>query len=67
MADTTVVHIAENSPEYVAYRLLVHVVHADGKTLGGGSRLATVDRKYILDTYAECLNAVQNPQGRPPA
>jgi hypothetical protein len=65
MADA-VVHIGENSPEHVAYRLFVHVLHADKKTLGGGAAPSTVDRKYILDTYAECLNAVQYPTNRVP-
>ena len=59
MAEQPIVHIGENSPEYVAYRLLKNVARAEGKILtamAGDSRAA--DRDYILDTYAECLRAV---------
>ena len=58
MADTPIVHIGENSPEYVALKLLAAVAQAeDTKIVGlcGGSKMAT--KAYILDTYAECLVA----------
>jgi hypothetical protein len=29
------------------------------------SGAATADRKWLLDTYAECLMAVRNPEKRP--
>jgi hypothetical protein len=64
MADPSVVHIGENSPEQVAYRLLHDVARAEKKSFGGGSIAATTDRKWILDTYAECLNAVRRPDRR---
>ncbi len=57
MADEAVVHIGENSPEHVAYRLLKDVAWAE--------EMATEydrfkgDRKWILNTYAECLEAVK--------
>lgn len=57
----TVVHIGENSPEQVAFNLLHVVANIENKTLMPGSG---VDRKWVLDTYAECLNAVHNPTGR---
>lgn len=54
MADETVVHIGENSPEKVAYTLtrdvLFSVENSDWNNL---------DRKTFLDTYAECLHAVR--------
>jgi len=61
MADNTVVHIGENSPEYVAYLLFTTIAGIEDKILNsrGG-----VDRKWVLDTYAECMNAVRNPSGR---
>ncbi len=61
MADQAVVHIGENSPEHVAYRLLADVARAEGKrlTAPAGDR-ESPDRGYILDTYAECLNAVKD-------
>jgi hypothetical protein len=61
MADDTVVHIGENSPEYVALQLLRIVAAIENKVFNSSSG---VDRKWVLDTYAECLNAIQNPQGR---
>ncbi len=67
MADSaSVVHIGENSPEEVAYKLLTHVAAAEGHYLlkGPAKGTSTPDRKWLLDTYAECLMAVINPEGR---
>ncbi len=60
MADETVVHIGENSPEHVAFRLLELVMSCEKRTQFDppSSGLKTVDREYLLDTYAECLRAV---------
>jgi hypothetical protein len=59
MADETTVHIGENSPEYVAYLLLMDVARNEGQLISlAGS---TVPKDYILDTYAECLATVRNP------
>jgi hypothetical protein len=56
MAETApVVHIGENSPEQIAYKLLETIASNEKKTLHG---TATADRKWLLDTYAECLAAV---------
>lgn len=53
-------HSAANSPEQVAHRLLHHVADVEGKKLYQSSETETVaDRKYILDTFAECLDAVR--------
>src|SRR3984893_2762228 len=61
-----VVHIGENSPQQIAYKLLLLIAAKEGKLLdepsGGGH--ATADRKWLLDTYAECLRTVQNPSSR---
>lgn len=65
MSDTTVVHIGENSPEQVAYKLLQMIAAAEGKLLSATmAGPATADRKWLLDTYAECLIAVRMPAGR---
>lgn len=63
MADT-VVHIGENSPEQVAYRLFENIAQIEGKKLFKGSDAP--DRKWVLDTYAECLLTVENPLRRVP-
>jgi hypothetical protein len=66
MADTTaVVHIGENSPEEVAYKLLHDIGYAEGKRFTHGTNNpATVDRQWLLSTYAECLRTVRDPFGR---
>ena len=60
MADqsTTVVRVGENSPEQVALKLTENIASIEQFQLhGGGKRPA--DRKWLLDTYAECLEAVR--------
>lgn len=63
MADPApVVHIGENSPEQVAYKLMGHIADVERKSIHqsqptGGWTAA--DRKWILDTYAECLQAAK--------
>jgi hypothetical protein len=63
MADAApVVHIGENSPEHVAYRLLVDIARIERKAFSHGdlsSGWSTADRKWVLDTYAECLKAAK--------
>lgn len=62
MADAPVVHIGENSPEYVAYRLLLNIAWVEQKAVDGASSYdppKPATRKWILDTYAECLMAVK--------
>lgn len=64
MVNETIVRISEKSPEQVAYELFRHVAAAEKMTLGLGPNPSNTDRKWILDTYAECLQTVQNPYGR---
>ena len=52
----TVVHIGENSPEYVAYKLLLDIVRIEGKERHS--------KDEILNLYAECLEVVKNPHPR---
>jgi len=53
MADEPVINLGENSAEYIAYRLLGNICIAEKRPINGS------DRKWLLDTYAECLNAVK--------
>lgn len=66
MSEMAVVHIGENSPEYVAFRLMQEVLQVENKLLHPSeeSPQKVASRKLILDTYAECLNAVRNPHAR---
>ena len=52
MADS-VVHIGENSPEQVSYKLMRDIMVAEGKDW------SSVDRPYLLSLYVQCLNAVK--------
>ena len=62
MAEQTVVHIGENSPEQVAYVLMTIVANVEDKELYKSETSA--DRAWILDTYAECLQAVKAERRR---
>jgi hypothetical protein len=62
MAEAAVVHMGENSPEHVAYRLLMDVQRIERKALHVGDLnpgWTTADQKWILDTYSECLQAAK--------
>lgn len=67
MADAApVVHIGENSPEQVAWKLLGAVAYAEDKQVyHASSGDNPCDRAYILDTYAECLHAVRGYRSLP--
>lgn len=52
MADEAVVHVGENSPEQVAFKLMDFVRKGDES------------KDAILDLYCECLLAVRSPGTR---
>ena len=54
---------AETSPEYVAYQLLMYIAVTEEKATSRDSDIEA-DRKWILDTYAECLEAVKDQRER---
>lgn len=56
MADTVTI-TGGKSPSEVGYTLLIAVATAEGNW--SGSNFQNVDRKYLLDTYAECLRAAK--------
>ena len=53
MEDVSVAHIVKDSPEQVAFKLFLEVARAEE------SSGAKPDRKWILNTYDECLRAVK--------
>ena len=55
MADAPAAHIGENSPEQIAFKLLERIRVQESEAF---------ERKKYLDTYAECLSTVRNPEGR---
>jgi hypothetical protein len=60
MADPVSIQGSPSSEE-VAYKLLYLVAWGEDKDLEGWGK---ADRKWLLDTYAECLLAVRDPAGR---
>jgi hypothetical protein len=61
MPDSPVVHIGENSPEEVAFKLFKEVVLVE---IHNGGQPNKMTKKWILDTYAECLITVRAPGTR---
>ena len=55
-------HIGDNSPEYVAYRLMLDIAKVEKKALTPSASCQIADRKWVLDTYAECLRIVRSPK-----
>jgi hypothetical protein len=65
MADpNTVVHIGDNSPQEVAYKLMRDIAHAEDKVLSYSEKNSQKVANRKLDTYAECLRAVHTPNTR---
>lgn len=58
MADGVTITGGKSAAE-VAYSLLIQVAEAEGKRFVSGGWTEGADRKYILDTYAECLKATR--------
>ena len=50
MADADALHIGENSPEQVAFKLLYEIANVEGIEMRGLSGTKKTDRKWILDT-----------------
>jgi hypothetical protein len=48
MTDTSL--SSDNSPEYVAYRLMLDIARVEKKALGASASCQIADRKWILDT-----------------
>lgn len=58
MADNSKSHAEKNSPEAVAYQLMLDIAAIEERSIGsyGANK---PDRKWLLDTYSECLLAVR--------
>lgn len=67
MTDATTLQLGETA-EQVALELLRMVMESEKRKfseVAGRSDYQLGDRKYILDTYAECILAVRRPFDRP--
>ena len=65
--DNAAVHATDNSAEAIAYRLLHDIAMVEGRIFDRVPQNARspADRKWILDTYRECLRAVKQPKAPP--
>ena len=59
MTSTSILHIGENSPEQVAYKLMRDIGQAEGYFLVHSSPKPS--REWMIKTYCACLNAVRVP------
>jgi len=65
MAEDAPTHVGEDSPAHVAYKLLQTIASNENKSLHSAvGASATADRKWLVDTYAECLEVVLNTRSR---
>ena len=64
MAEKSAAPIGDNTPEFMAYRLLHEIMASEKMSPVGGGDTKRADRKYILDTYAECMMAIKSPETR---
>ncbi|MGH6890544.1 MAG: hypothetical protein ACREHF_15375 [Rhizomicrobium sp.] len=60
---------SEWTPEHIAYVLMRQIAAAEGKRLPNDKGAnptsgASADRKWLLDTFAECMQAVREPDKR---
>ena len=56
--------MVDNTPEYIAYQLFLHVAAVEKKDLQppASQGKTDADRAWILQTYGECLKCVRGPQ-----
>lgn len=59
--------MSDNTPEFIALELLRIVAVVEGKPLAGIATEGETrpDRKWVLDAYAECLEAAQGRRQQP--
>ena len=53
--------VNDNSPEYIAYKLMRDIAETEGKYFRPSERepQKAITRQWILETYAECLAVVR--------
>lgn len=58
--------MSDNTPEFIALELLRIVATVEGKALAGVAVEGETrpDQKWVLDTYADCFEAVQGQRQR---
>jgi hypothetical protein len=56
---TRVVELEGDGPELVAFALLRYLAQIEQQQMQSGGVRQSFDRKWLLDAYAECLEAVK--------
>lgn len=56
--EAPVVHIGENSPEQIAYKLFRDIAAVEGRDLFANGN-HPVDREWILRTFCQCMLTVR--------
>ena len=56
---TRAVELEGDGPELVAFALLRNLVQIEQRQVQSGGARRSFDRKWLLDAYAECLEAVK--------
>ena len=61
-ASAPVVHIGENSPEQVAFKLMHEIANIEKKSMNHqpSAGWTIADRTWILDTCSECLKIMRD-------
>lgn len=64
MADTAPLTLENNTPEKIALELMQMVAHIEKKALHSGPAAGwtAADRGWLLQCYAECIQAVRSPE-----
>jgi hypothetical protein len=59
--------VENSAAEKVAYDLFQHIANVEGMAFvrSAGNGWKSADRKWILDTYAQCISAVRFPHKSP--
>lgn len=59
MTEKPVSRAVENTAEYVALQLMERIADVESVSLSRSGKDKLASRKWILDTYAECLDATR--------
>lgn len=59
MTEKPVSRAVENTAEHVALQLMERIADVEGVSLSRSGKDKLASRKWILDTYAECLDATR--------
>jgi len=59
-AGVPVISCGDGSPEGIAYKLFLHIITMERISLAPGYGQWQHDRRWVLATYVQCLQAVKN-------